>query len=51
MVVFAIGIFFNLDRSVQTWFLDTFPSYSETLTKFEENAPVKSLEVPKPNTP
>jgi cytochrome c-type biogenesis protein len=51
MVVFAIGIFFNVDRKVQTWFLDTFPAYSDTLTKFEENAPVKALEVPAPKTP
>jgi cytochrome c-type biogenesis protein len=47
MVVFAIGIGFNLDRKVQSWFLDTFPSYTDGLTKFEENAPIKSLEPPK----
>ena len=51
MVVFAIGIYFNLDRSVQSWFLDTFPAYSDTLTKFEENAPVKGLEAPKTDQP
>ena len=51
MVVFAIGIFFNVDRNVQTWFLDTFPAYAETLTKFEENVPVNGLEAPKANTP
>ena len=51
MVVFAIGIFFNVDRNVQTWFLDTFPAYADTLTKFEENVPVNGLEAPKANTP
>jgi cytochrome c-type biogenesis protein len=51
MVVFAIGIYFNVDRNVQTWFLDAFPGYAETLTKFEENAPVNGLEAPKPTQP
>ena len=51
MVVFAIGIYFNADRNVQTWFLDVFPGYSETLTKFEENAPITGLEAPKPTQP
>jgi cytochrome c-type biogenesis protein len=35
LVVFAIGIGFGYDRAFQSWFLDTFPGYSEVLTKFE----------------
>jgi cytochrome c-type biogenesis protein len=45
MVVFAVGIFFNADRAVQTWFLDTFPNYSDSLTRFENAAPVNGLEM------
>ena len=45
MVVFAIGIFFNADRAVQSWVLDTFPNYSDSLTRFENAAPVSGLEV------
>jgi cytochrome c-type biogenesis protein len=40
LVVFAVGIGFNLDRKLQSWFLDTFPTYSEALTGFETNAPI-----------
>jgi cytochrome c-type biogenesis protein len=36
LVVFALGIGFNLDRAFQTWVLDTFPSYSEFLVGLEE---------------
>ncbi len=39
MVVFAIGMWFNADRKLQTWFLDSFPNYAEQLTEFEKNAP------------
>jgi cytochrome c-type biogenesis protein len=36
LVVFALGIGFNLDRAFQTWVLDTFPGYSEFLVGLEE---------------
>ncbi len=40
MVVFAVAIGFNLDRTFQTWVLDTFPGYSSFLTGLEaEPAP------------
>jgi hypothetical protein len=37
LVVFAFGIGFNVDRKVQSWFLDAFPNYSQALTGFENN--------------
>jgi cytochrome c-type biogenesis protein len=40
LVVFALGIGFNLDRKLQSWFLDVFPNYSQTLTGFENNLPL-----------
>jgi cytochrome c biogenesis protein CcdA len=39
LVVFALGIGFNLDRRFQTWVLDTFPGYSDFLTGLEGAAP------------
>ena len=39
MVLFAIGFFFNIDRAVQTWVLDTFPQYEAFLTRLEGSAP------------
>jgi cytochrome c-type biogenesis protein len=36
LVVFAIGIGFGYDRAFQSWFLDTFPGYSDALTKLEQ---------------
>lgn len=41
MIVTAIGIFFNVDRRFQTYFLTTFPQYGVGLTKFEDNEAVK----------
>ncbi|MBI4097238.1 MAG: cytochrome c biogenesis protein DipZ [Candidatus Levybacteria bacterium] len=41
MILTAIGIFFNVDRRFQTYFLTTFPQYGVGLTKFEDNAAVK----------
>jgi cytochrome c-type biogenesis protein len=35
LVIFAVGIGFGYDRAFQSWFLDTFPGYSDALTKFE----------------
>ena len=42
LVVFALGIGLNLDRKLQSWFLDVFPNYSATLTGFENNVPIDS---------
>ena len=47
LVVFAVGIFFNLDRQFQGWVLDTFPGYSDFLTGLEGQAPAGILEAPK----
>ena len=41
MIFVAIALFFNLHRSFQTFVLETFPSYSKTLTGFENNEAVK----------
>lgn len=41
MIVTAVGIFFNIDRRFQTFFLTTFPQYGVGLTKFEDNDTVK----------
>lgn len=35
MIVTAIGLFFQVDRTFQTWVLETFPRYGQGLTKFE----------------
>ena len=37
MILTAIGIFFQVDRRFQTYILNTFPNYSENLTKLEDN--------------
>ena len=39
LVVFALGIGFSVDRSFQTWLLDTFPAYAGAITSLEEQAP------------
>lgn len=36
MILTAIGIFYNIDRSFQTYILKTFPQYGVGLTQFEE---------------
>lgn len=41
MMVVSIGIFFNIDRSFQTYILDVFPNYGTSLTQFEDNELVK----------
>lgn len=41
MIITAIGIFYNIDRKFQTYFLTTFPNYGVGLTKFEDNEAVK----------
>ncbi|MFZ2026683.1 MAG: cytochrome c biogenesis protein DipZ [Microgenomates group bacterium] len=41
MMVVSIGIFFNIDRSFQTYILDVFPNYGTNLTRFEDNELVK----------
>jgi cytochrome c biogenesis protein CcdA len=39
MVLFAVAFFFNVDRSIQSWVLDTFPGYADFLTGLEGQAP------------
>ncbi len=41
MIITAIGIFFNIDRTVQTFVLNTFPQYGVGLTAIEENQTVQ----------
>lgn len=42
MIITAIGIFYNVDRSFQSYILDIFPRYGSGLTKFEDNVLVKN---------
>jgi len=42
MILTAVGIYFNFDRSFQTYILNTFPQYGTGLTQFEENQKVKN---------
>jgi thiol-disulfide isomerase/thioredoxin len=52
MIVTAVGIFFNIDRAVQSYFLTTFPQYGANLTQFEDNTLIKGeLEKVKQNMP
>lgn len=37
MMITAIGIFFNVDRSFQSYILEAFPQYGTNLTKIEDN--------------
>jgi cytochrome c biogenesis protein CcdA/thiol-disulfide isomerase/thioredoxin len=41
MIITAIGIFFNLDRSFQTYILKVFPNYGTGLTSIEDNEKVR----------
>lgn len=41
MLLVAVGIFFNVDRTFQTYVIQTFPSYGAGLTQFEDNALIK----------
>ncbi|MFA6391290.1 MAG: cytochrome c biogenesis protein DipZ [Patescibacteria group bacterium] len=41
MVLTAFGIFFNIDRSFQTYILNVFPNYGSGLTAIEDNNAVK----------
>jgi cytochrome c-type biogenesis protein len=43
LIVFAVGIGFNLDRQFQTWVLDTFPGYTNFLTGLEGAAPANPV--------
>ena len=48
LIVFALGIGFNMDRRFQTWVLDTFPAYAAAITSLEEQAPAgTNLEPPR----
>jgi len=42
MILTAIGIYFNIDRSFQTYILDKFPQYGVGLTSIEDNDAVKN---------
>lgn len=49
MIMTAIAIYFNFDRSFQAYILEKFPAYGNGLTKFEDNQAVKDqLEKLKP---
>jgi len=37
MILTAISIYFNFDRKIQTFVLNTFPKYGTSLTSFEDN--------------
>ncbi len=41
MIVTAVGIFYNVDRALQTYILTSFPQYGVGLTKFEDNESVQ----------
>lgn len=41
MILLSIGLFFGIERTFQTWVLQTFPSYGAGLTLFEQNSAVK----------
>lgn len=41
MVLTAVGIFLNIDRTFQTYILQKFPQYGVGLTRFEDNSTVK----------
>jgi len=42
MIVIAIGIYFNVDRKIQTFILNTFPQYGTGLTQFEDNDAIRN---------
>jgi len=41
MMITAVGIFFNIDRSFQAYVLEVFPQYGTNLTKIEDNKIVR----------
>ncbi len=41
MVLTAIGIYFNVDRRIQSWVLEKFPQYGAGLTRLEDNPAVR----------
>lgn len=41
MILTALAIYTNLDRSFQTWIISTFPQYGAGLTKLEDRASVR----------
>ncbi len=41
MIIVAIGIFFNVDRSFQTYILEKFPNYGTGLTSIEDNESIQ----------
>ena len=42
MILTAIGIFFNVDRRLQTYVLNAFPQYGAGLTKLEDNELIRN---------
>ncbi|PIY80623.1 MAG: hypothetical protein COY80_02020 [Candidatus Pacebacteria bacterium CG_4_10_14_0_8_um_filter_42_14] len=42
MILTAVAIFFNLDRSFQTFIINAFPNYGTNLTKFEDTEKIQS---------
>ncbi|MEK7543517.1 MAG: cytochrome c biogenesis protein DipZ [Patescibacteria group bacterium] len=42
MILTAIAIYFQVDRTFQSYILNTFPSYGVGLTKFEDNTTIKN---------
>lgn len=53
LMVFAVAMVFNLDRSVQTWVVEHLPSYTEQLSNFENNSHVQNAleQLQVPNSP
>lgn len=37
MIITSVGIFFNIEKRFQSYILDAFPNYAESLTQFENN--------------
>ncbi len=42
IIVTALMIYFNLDRTFQTYILHTFPNYGKNLTRFEEQSVIRT---------
>lgn len=42
MILTAVAIFFNIDRTFQTYILNTFPQYGTGLTKLEDNELIRN---------
>jgi cytochrome c biogenesis protein CcdA len=40
IIITAIGIYFDIDRKIQSAFLDSFPGYADFITRIEDNSAV-----------